>query len=150
MEEQERSLWESHPFIWKYMYWIVLCYIFFTIVLIFAIWIYILAIVSLIAYAILAVPLLIQFYRWKRIFYRITEKRVIIRIGIFNINEKSVMIDKIENFQVERTIIDRILNTGDIVIYTETGQQFDAVLYDVPKIRTVEEILTELLSQRSE
>ena len=116
--QEERALWESHPFIWKYFYWIFLGYILFTFMLIAAIWIPILVWVSLIAYAVLAIPLLMQFIRWKRIYYKITEKRVIVKIGIFNISEKSVMIDKIENFDVERTLADRIFNTGDIIFHT--------------------------------
>ncbi len=146
MDAQEKVLWESHPFIWKFFYWILLLYIGFTVLLIAAIWVTILFVVSLIAYAILAVPLLLQFIRWKRVYYLITERRLIIRIGIFNITENSIVIDKIKNFQVQRTVIDRLLNTGDILIYTEEGQKFEAALYDVPKIRNVEEILTDLIS----
>ena len=146
-EQQERALWESHPFIWKYFYWIFLGYIFFTVLLIMAIWVNILVWVSLIAYAVLAVPLLLQFIRWKRIYYKVTEKRVVIKIGIFNISEKSLMIDKIEHFDVERTIADRIFNTGDIIFHTEGSPAPEASLYDVPKIRTVENILTDLLSR---
>ena len=144
--EQERVLWESHPFIWKYFYWLVLLYILFTITLIAAIWITILVVVSLIAYAVLAVPLLLQFIRWYKIYYKITEKRVIIRIGIFRIDEKNIMVEKIENFTIHRTIVDRIFNTGDIAFLTE-GEETEGGLDDVPKIRKVEEILTDLISR---
>lgn len=147
-EQQERTLWESHPFLWKYFYWLILLYILFTVALIAAIWIPILLIVSLIAYGVLAVPLILQFYRWYRIYYTITEKRVIVKIGIFNIDEKSIMVDKIEHFDVHRTLIDRILNTGDIVFHTEGELAPEASLHDVPKIRNVEDILTDLLSRR--
>lgn len=147
MDDQEQSLWESHPFFWKYFYWLVILYLLFTIILIFAIWIPILLIVSLIAYGVLAFPLFLQFYRWKKIYYKITEKRVVIKIGIFNVNEKSIMIDKIEHFDVKRSLIDRIFNTGDIIFHTESETTPEAILGDVPRIRTVEEILTDLLSR---
>ena len=138
-------MWESHPFFWKYFYWIVLCYIFFTIVLILAIWVWILWIISLIAYIILAIPLLMQFIRWKRIFYKITDERVVIRTGILNIHERSIIVQKIENFEVHRTLIDRIFNTGDINFFTE-GEYHEGSLDDVPQISVVEDILTDLLT----
>ncbi len=147
MEDQESSLWESHPFVWKYFYWIVLAYILFLLVLIAAIWVYIFVYVSLIAFAILAFPALIQFFRWYKIYYKITAKRVIIRVGIFRIDEKSIMVEKIENFTIHRTIIDRILNTGDITFFTE-GEETEGGLNDVPKIRSVEKILADLISTR--
>ncbi|MHA1276972.1 MAG: PH domain-containing protein [Candidatus Helarchaeota archaeon] len=146
MEEQESSLWESHPFFWKYFYWIVLAYFFFLIVLIAAIWIYIFIFVSLIAFVILAVPALLQYFRWYRIYYRITDKRVTIRIGIFKIDEKNIMVEKIENYWIERTLIDRLFDTGDIIFHTE-GEAMEGDLKDVPRIHTVEKILTDLLSK---
>ena len=145
MEAQEKGLWESHPFFWKYFYWIVLCYVFFTIVLILAIWVWILWIISIIAYIILLVPLLMQFIRWKRIYYKITDERVVIRIGLLNIHERSIIVQKIENFEVHRTLIDRLLNTGDINFFTE-GEHHEGSLDDVPKISVVENILTDLLT----
>ncbi|NVM52436.1 MAG: PH domain-containing protein [Candidatus Helarchaeota archaeon] len=132
----------------KYFYWLVLSYIFFTIILILAIWVWILWIVSVIAYGVLAIPLFIQFIRWKSIYYKITDERIVIRKGILNINERSIMVDKIENFEVKRNIIDRILNTGDIIFFTE-GEKQEGALEDVPKIRTVEDIITDLLGQRT-
>jgi len=148
MEEQEKSLWESHPLFLKYFWWIILSYIFFTIILILAIWVWILWIVSVIAYGLLCIPLLMQFIRWKRIYYKITDERVIIKLGILNIHEKSIMLDKIENFEVKRNLVDRLLNTGDIIFLTE-GEATEGTLEDVPKIREVENILTDLLGRRT-
>ncbi len=148
MEGQEKILWESNPYPLKYFYWVILSYIFFTIVLILAIRVWILWIVAVIAYIILLVPLLIQFIRWKKIHYMITDERVVIRTGILNINERSIMINKIENFEVKRNIIDRILNTGDITLFTE-GESQEGSLEDVPKITDVEHILTDLLGEKS-
>ena len=144
MESKEKLLWESHPFFWKYFYWLVLAYIFFTVVLIAAIWIWILWIIAVIAYVILLVPLMLQIYRWKRIHYRITDERVVIKTGILNIHERSIMILKIENFEVTRNLVDRIFNTGDITFFTE-GESQEGALNDVPKISDVEKILTDLL-----
>jgi len=144
MESQEKILWESNPFFWKYFYWLVLAYIFFTIVLIAAIWLWILAIVALIAYVILLVPLVLQVYRWKRIHYRISDERVVIKTGILNISEKSIILQKIENFEVIRTLIDRLFNTGDIIFLTE-GEGSEGALEDIPGITEVEKILTDLL-----
>ncbi|TFG04535.1 MAG: PH domain-containing protein [Promethearchaeota archaeon] len=148
MKSQEKTYWESHPFFWKFFYWIVLCYVVFLIVLVVSIWVTILFIVSLIAFAILAFPALLQFIRWKSIFYRITDERVFIRIGILNITERSILLDKIEHFQMIRTLIDRLFNTGDILFFTD-GEKSEGTFYDVPKIRAVEGILTDLLGRRS-
>ena len=54
------------------------------------------------------------------------------------------MIQKIENFEVVRTLIDRIFNTGDIIFLTE-GESTEGALNDVPTINEVEKILTDLL-----
>lgn len=143
-ESSERILWESHPFAWKYFYWLILSYAFFTFLFIFNFWIPILWIVSLIAYVILAVPLLLQFIRWKRIHYKITDERVVIRTGILNIHERSILVQKIENFEVTRSLVDRIFNTGDISFFTE-GEHQEGSLDDVPRISYVEDILTDLL-----
>ena len=144
METQEKILWQSHPFFWKYFYWLVLAHVFFLIVLIAAIWLWILALVAAIAFVILLIPLCMQIYRWKRIHYRISDERIVIKTGIFNIHEKSIMIQKIENFEVVRTLIDRLFNTGDIIFLTE-GESTEGSLNDVPTINEVEKILTDLL-----
>ncbi|MHA1130620.1 MAG: PH domain-containing protein, partial [Candidatus Helarchaeota archaeon] len=92
------------------------------------------------------VPALLQYFRWYRIYYRITDKRVTIRIGIFKIDEKNIMVEKIENYWIERTLIDRLFDTGDIIFHTE-GEAMEGDLKDVPRIHTVEKILTDLLSK---
>lgn len=148
VEDQEQSLWESHPFFWKYFYWLVILYVIFTIVLFLTITTGYLWLISIIAYIVLAIPTILQFIKWKRTYYKITEKRIIIRIGILSVHEKSVMVDKVENFEVVRGLIDRLFNTGDIIFHTEGESDPEGSLKDVPKIRSVEQIVTELLSNR--
>ncbi|MHA1263600.1 MAG: PH domain-containing protein [Candidatus Helarchaeota archaeon] len=146
MEAQEKVLWESHAFFWRYFFWLIFAYIFFTIVLIASILVWILWIIAVIAYGILAIPLILQFIKWKSLFYKITDERIIIRTGILNIHERSIILEKIENFEMKRTLIDRLFNTGDIILYTD-GESAEGVLYDVPNILAVEQILTDLLGQ---
>lgn len=70
-------------------------------------------------------------------------------MGIFNVKETNIMVEKIENFEVHRTLVDRIFNTGDIMFLTE-GEATEGGIYDVPKIRQVEKIITDLLSRSGE
>lgn len=149
MEPEETALWEAHPFILKYIYWVLALYVCFGVIFILAIFVNLLVWVGIIGVIALLVPLLIQILRWKSIFYKISKKRIIIRYGLINLTTKNIMCDKIENFTVKRTIVDRIFNTGDIYIYTDQTGKAEGILTDIPKINHVEEILTELLAEDS-
>lgn len=60
--------------------------------------------------------------------YAITNQRVYVRRGIFNIVEKDIPLPKINDVQISHTIIQRMFNAGDIII--QVGNDESSMIID--------------------
>ena len=59
--------------------------------------------------------------QFKNLKYVITDQRAIIQKGVFALNYRSIAYTKIDDLQVKVGLIDKIYNTGTIVLVNEYG-----------------------------
>jgi len=154
-ENKEKLLWEDNPFYLNYFWWVIIlaildivgfvfAFIFGSVDQVFGIT---LLIVAAIAGIVIVILLIIQFVKWKSIHYSIYEDEVVLSRGIISKTKLSVQTDKIEFYQLTRTLVDRLWGTGNIKIYTgEEQEKAEAVLHDIDNVKKVEAILKEVLS----
>ncbi|MEN4017917.1 MAG: PH domain-containing protein [Methanobacterium sp.] len=77
---------------------------------------------------------------WKYTSYIITNTRIISKKGILRKKRSSIHFDKIQDIRVSQGIIERIIASGDIEIYS--GHDFTTMkLYDVPGPDKVENLI---------
>lgn len=77
---------------------------------------------------------------WRYTSYIITTTKVISKKGILRKTKSSIHFDKIQDIRVSQSIMERIIASGDIDIYS--GHDFTTMkLYDVPSPAKVENLL---------
>ncbi len=86
---------------------------------------------------------LLPFLRWVTSTYTITDRRIITRRGIINKTGHDLPLRRINNVNYERSLLDRMLGCGTLVLETAAGQPL--VLPDVPGVERVHVTITELL-----
>ena len=89
---------------------------------------------------------LIPFLRWLTSTYTVTDRRIITRRGILNKTGHDLPLRRINNVNYERSLTDRILGCGALVLETAAGQPL--VLHDLPKVERVHVVINNLLFQR--
>ena len=90
-------------------------------------------ILTVIAYSVLALPLI--FLRYFRFRYRITPKEIIIQSGIFTRQHRSIPIERIQNIEIEQSLLPRIFNMAKVNIETAGSAKTEGVLEFVSKAR---------------
>lgn len=83
------------------------------------------------------------FLRWSTSTYTLTNRRIITRAGILNKTGHDLPLRRINNVNYERSISDRILGCGTLVLETAAGQPL--MLPDVPHVEQVHVAINELL-----
>lgn len=86
---------------------------------------------------------LLPFLRWLTSTYTITDRRIITRKGIINKTGHDLPLRRINNVNYERSLLDRMLGCGTLVLETAAAQPL--VLPDVPRVERVHVAITELL-----
>ena len=86
---------------------------------------------------------LAPFLRWLTSTYTITDRRIITRKGIINKVGHDLPLRRINNVNYERSLTDRMLGCGTLILETAAGQPL--TLPDVPKVERVHVAITELL-----
>lgn len=99
------------------------------------------AVVAVVAWVLL--PLL----RWLTSTYTITDRRIITRRGILTRTGHDLPLRRINNVNYERSLSDRILGCGTLILETAAGQPLR--LPDVPHVERVHVTITELLFQET-
>jgi uncharacterized membrane protein YdbT with pleckstrin-like domain len=65
----------------------------------------------------------VTYLKIKTFEFAVTNKRVLIKHGILSTQSFEIMLNKVEAIYVEQTIIDRIVNSGTIIIKGTVGSQ---------------------------
>ena len=86
---------------------------------------------------------LLPFLRWLTSTYTVTDRRIITRKGIINKVGHDLPLRRINNVNYERSLTDRMLGCGTLILETAAGQPL--ILHDVPKVERVHVAITELL-----
>ena len=81
---------------------------------------------TIVIYSLLALPLI--FLRYYRFRYRITRKEIIIQSGIINRQHRSILIERIQNIEIEQSILPRIFGTAKVKIETAGSAKTEGVL----------------------
>lgn len=86
---------------------------------------------------------LIPFLRWRTSTYTVTDRRIITRRGIINKVGHDLPLRRINNVNYERSLTDRMLGCGTLILETAAGQPL--TLPDVPRVEQIHVAITELL-----
>lgn len=97
------------------------------------------ALAALIIFVFSVVPWL----RWYTSTIAITDRRIITRRGILNRRGHDVPLRRINNVNYERSLTDRMLGCGTLILETAAGQPL--TLPDVPKVEHVHVTINDLL-----
>jgi len=69
-----------------------------------------------VAFGVIALPsILLQYYRFS---YRLTPKQIIIQSGVFNRQNRSIPIERVQNVQIEQNVLARVANIAKVKIET--------------------------------
>lgn len=91
---------------------------------------------------------LLPFLRWLTTTYTVTDRRIITRRGILNKTGHDLPLRRINNVNYERSLTDRMLGCGTLVLETAAGQPL--VLHDLPRVERVHVTINNLLFQRDD
>lgn len=87
------------------------------------------------------VPFFLAFLKWKAAEFSVTNKRVILKVGVVQSRTEEMFLNKIESVGVDQNITGRILGYGDIVIRGTGGslEPFERVSSPLEFRRQVQE-----------
>lgn len=91
----------------------------------------------------LLLAVILPFLRWLTSTYTITDRRIVTRRGIINKIGHDLPLRRINNVNYERSLTDRILGCGTLILETAAGQPL--TLHDVPKVERVHVTINDLL-----
>ncbi|MEM9663468.1 MAG: PH domain-containing protein [Bacteroidota bacterium] len=84
------------------------------------------SLVVALVYAVIAVPLIVvQYVRFR---YRVTPKELVIRRGVFTVQQRSIPVERIQNIQIERGVLPRLLGTAKVRVETAGSSGAEGVL----------------------
>lgn len=96
--------------------------------------------ILIILVAVVIIKLILDILDWNSTNYIFTESRIVIQRGFVH-KEKIVMsYNKIQDIEINRSILERLMGVGDIIIYG-ANEISDTVLYDIPSPKKVEDII---------
>lgn len=105
-----------------------------------------LGVVGVVGVVTLVTWVLVPYLRWRHSSYTFTNKRLITREGIITRKGRDIPLFRINDFTYERDLLDRLLGCGTIIV-SDATEKAGVVLYDVPRIATVQRQLSELIFQ---
>lgn len=82
--------------------------------------------------------------------YYITNFRIVERRGIFNIKEDSINWEKVSNYSLNQSFIDRIFNIGTIRLYSMGGieEEAEVTIKKAPNIHKIKALLDKLIERK--
>lgn len=79
-----------------------------------------------VAFGVIALPsILLQYYRFS---YRLTPKQIIIQSGVFNRQNRSIPIERVQNVQIEQNVLARVASIAKVKIETAGSTGTEGVL----------------------
>lgn len=86
----------------------------------------------------------LYFFSWRTKTLELTDRRVVLRSGVFSKNERSIPLVKVQDVTVDRGPIGRIFGFGDLRIESAGGSNTEIQVFQFSK---AERIKRELLSR---
>lgn len=95
-------------------------------------------------YAVLVVWVVLwPFLKWLNATYTVTTRRIITRRGVFTKHGHDLPLRRVNNVNSERSVSDRMLGCGTLVLETAAGQPL--ILPDVPRVLEVQSAINTIL-----
>ncbi|MDZ4702102.1 MAG: PH domain-containing protein [Rhodothermales bacterium] len=107
-------------------------------------------ILAVVLYSVLALPLI--FLRYFRFRYQITEREVLIHSGVLTRQHRSIPLERIQNIEIEQSLLPRLFGTAKVKIETAGSAQTEGVLeyVSLATARDIREIVRTYQLQQSE
>jgi hypothetical protein len=83
--------------------------------------------------------------------YIVTNYRIVEKKGILNIKEDSVNWEKVSNYTMSQNVIDRILNIGDLNLYSVGGTDYkdaEVTIKKAPNVHKIKALLDKLIERK--
>ena len=82
--------------------------------------------------------------------YYVTNFRIVERRGLFNIKEDSINWEKVSNYSLNQSFIDRIFNIGTIRLYSMGGieEEAEVTIKKAPNIHKIKALLDKLIERK--
>ena len=92
----------------------------------------------------------VTYLHWIRLRYVITDEQVYVKYGLISRDVTQIRLDRVQNTSYEQSILERVLNFGDVRLYTAGTDTEDITLSNVPDPGVVKRIVTSRLSDQTE
>jgi uncharacterized membrane protein YdbT with pleckstrin-like domain len=96
--------------------------------------------VTLIAFIVLLIDVIVEFVQWQTTRFAVTDQRVAYQSGILRRRGVSIPLNRINNVNFEQSFIARILNNG-VVTIESAGQTGDSVFENIPNPEHVRAVI---------
>jgi len=97
----------------------------------------------------LACFVLRPFLRWITTHFVITDRRVLVRTGIFARTGRDIPLSRINDITFSHTFVERLLGCGTLVVES-AGERGQVTLSEVPRVETVQRELYDLVESTDE
>jgi len=84
------------------------------------------------------------FLVWLTASYTVTNRRLINRSGVFTRRGRDIVLQRINDVNYERSVLDRVLGCGTLII-SDASEEGRSVLPDVPHVEKLQLVITDLL-----
>lgn len=106
---------------------------------------FIMELVLLFCILIVIIKIILDVLDWNYTLYKLTPQRIIIQRGFFRKEKVIMSYNKIQDIEVSQSIIERILNTGDIIVYGGHDNS-ETILDEVPNPKKVEDLIIQCMN----
>jgi uncharacterized membrane protein YdbT with pleckstrin-like domain len=96
--------------------------------------------ITLVAFVVLLIDLVIEFVQWKTTRFAITDQRVAYQSGVIKRRGVSIPLNRVNNVNFDQSFIARMLNNG-IVTIESAGQTGDSVFENIPDPENVRGVI---------
>jgi putative membrane protein len=107
-------------------------------------------VVMVVLYGVLALPLI--FLRYFRFRYQVTEREILIHSGVLNRKHRSIPLERIQNIEIEQSLLPRLFGTAKVKVETAGSAQTEGVLeyVSLDRARAIREIVRRYQQQSRE
>ena len=96
----------------------------------------------------LAIVLFVGWIKGIETLYTVTDRRILIRKGIFSRREKSAHIDRVQNVTTTQSVLERILQVGDVDFDTAGTDDYEFKFAGVDAPRDLRELIAKAYGER--
>lgn len=88
-----------------------------------------------------------MWFPWSFTVYEVRNERLYQRYGIFNTEEDEILLYRITDVKLTRSVSQRIFGTGTVILYSRVDESSEIYLENIKSPRQVKELLSELVEE---